>query len=197
MGGKTKLVIFAIAVSILTVLVSSQVIDLTPYMNGQATDETNTEIVSKEGIYIVIEAGDKPIPGPERDDRIECLSFEDSVTSPRDAASGLPTGKRQYEPIKITKRIDKASPLMHKVISNNENLDIKVSFYKTINNEAVEFYTITLEDAKLVGIKTSPVKMPNGKTEIHEEYSFVFGKIEWVYVDGGISHIDDWEAPAV
>ena len=59
---------------------------------------------------------------------------------------------------------------MHKVISNNENLDIKVSFYKTINNEAVEFYTITLENAKLVGIKTSPVQMPNGKTEIHEEY---------------------------
>ena len=34
-----------------------------------------------------------------------------------------------------------------------------------------------------------------GKTELLEEYSFVFQRIEWVYVDGGISHVDDWEDP--
>ena len=178
-------------------LVSSQVIDLTPYMNSQATDNTISEIGYKEGIYIVVEANGETISGSGPNNRIECLTFEDSVVSPRDAASGLPTGKRQYDPIKITKRIDKASPLMHKVISNNEILDIKVSFYRIINSEAVEFYTVTLEDAKLVGIKTSPVQMANGKTEIHEEYSFVFDQIEWVYVNGGISHMDDWETPVV
>lgn len=32
------------------------------------------------------------------------------VTAPRDPASGLPTGKRQHEPIRVTKPIDKATP---------------------------------------------------------------------------------------
>jgi hypothetical protein len=37
----------------------------------------------------------------------ECAA---EVVSPRDAASGLPTGKRQHKPLTITKEIDKSSP---------------------------------------------------------------------------------------
>ena len=39
--------------------------------------------------------------------------------SPRDAASGLPTGKRQHAPFKIRKRVDKATPLLAKALTNN------------------------------------------------------------------------------
>ncbi len=35
-----------------------------------------------------------------------------SVTSPRDAASGLPTGKRMHKPLTITKELDKTTPLL-------------------------------------------------------------------------------------
>lgn len=35
-----------------------------------------------------------------------------SINQPRDAASGLPTGKRQHKPVSITKPVDKASPLL-------------------------------------------------------------------------------------
>lgn len=48
----------------------------------------------------------------------EQLSFHQievrSVVSPRDAASGLPTGKRQHKPMVITKELDKSSPLLAK-----------------------------------------------------------------------------------
>jgi hypothetical protein len=37
-----------------------------------------------------------------------------SVNQPRDAASGLPTGKREHKPVNITKPMDKASPLLVK-----------------------------------------------------------------------------------
>ncbi len=36
----------------------------------------------------------------------------------RDAASGLATGKRQHKPVTVTKRIDKASPLLAKSSGN-------------------------------------------------------------------------------
>lgn len=40
------------------------------------------------------------------------ISFEQEIVSPRDAASGLPTGKRMHKPFVITKELDKSSPLL-------------------------------------------------------------------------------------
>ncbi len=42
------------------------------------------------------------------------------VTSPRDAASGLATGKRQHKPYTITSTIDKSTPILYKSVSGNE-----------------------------------------------------------------------------
>jgi hypothetical protein len=40
------------------------------------------------------------------------INFEQDIVSPRDAASGLPTGKRMHKPFVITKELDKSSPLL-------------------------------------------------------------------------------------
>jgi hypothetical protein len=37
-------------------------------------------------------------------------SSSHTTVQPRDAASGMPTGKRQHNPISVTKEVDKASP---------------------------------------------------------------------------------------
>lgn len=42
------------------------------------------------------------------------ITFEQGIVSPRDAASGLPTGKRQHKPFVITKELDKSSPVLAK-----------------------------------------------------------------------------------
>ncbi len=47
-----------------------------------------------------------------REDAIMIIGISHEVTSPRDAASGLPTGKRQHKPFTITLEIDKSSPLL-------------------------------------------------------------------------------------
>jgi hypothetical protein len=38
------------------------------------------------------------------------IDFDQEITSPRDAASGLPTGKRMHKPFTITKELDKSAP---------------------------------------------------------------------------------------
>ncbi|MDP3643828.1 MAG: type VI secretion system tube protein Hcp [Bacteroidota bacterium] len=40
------------------------------------------------------------------------INFDQEIVSPRDAASGLPTGKRQHKPFTITKELDKSSPML-------------------------------------------------------------------------------------
>jgi hypothetical protein len=42
------------------------------------------------------------------------ISFEQEIVSPRDAASGLATGKRMHKPFVITKELDKSSPMLAK-----------------------------------------------------------------------------------
>lgn len=42
------------------------------------------------------------------------LVFNQAIVSPRDAASGLPTGKRQHKPFVFTKEYDKSSPQLAK-----------------------------------------------------------------------------------
>ena len=44
-----------------------------------------------------------------KEDRLEVWAWSHAVTSPRDAASGLPTGKRRHEPLVVTKPIDHVS----------------------------------------------------------------------------------------
>lgn len=50
-------------------------------------------------------------------------AYKHDVKSPRDAASGLATGKRMHKPMTITKEIDKATPMMGRTVG----YDLKTS----------------------------------------------------------------------
>ena len=49
-----------------------------------------------------------------------------TIVQPRDAASGLPTGKRQHKPINTTKPLDKSSP----ILLESPNLNNQKSAYR-------------------------------------------------------------------
>ena len=48
----------------------------------------------------------------KREDSILVIAYDHQVVSPRDASSGLPNAKRQHGLLKITKEIDKSTPLL-------------------------------------------------------------------------------------
>ena len=54
--------------------------------------------------------------------KIEVLSYSYGIISPRDAASGLPTGKRMHKPFVITNELDKSSPLLMKLLNNRRSI---------------------------------------------------------------------------
>lgn len=113
---------------------------------------------------------------------MEIISFSHEIVSPRDAASGLPTGRRQHKPITITKEIDKASPLIFQALVDNENLtEILIGLLKDGNAVA----TVRLTNASVAG------RAQKGN---YETISFVYQRIEWTWLDGNITAEDDWEA---
>jgi type VI secretion system secreted protein Hcp len=127
-----------------------------------------------------------------REGAIEVIAVSHEITSPRDSASGLPTGKRMHKPFTITKELDKSSPLLANVWATNENISSwALDFYMPNGKGEVLAYTIKLTNASIASIRL--VTDANGN--VKEEVTFTYQKIEWLWLDGGISVVDDWEAP--
>jgi len=135
-----------------------------------------------------------------REDTIMVIAVHHEIVSPRDPASGLPTGKRMHKPLVITKELDKASPLLYNVLVNNEALitwELKF-FQPSATGAEKQHYTIKLTNANIASIN---FVMPNNKVpELskfaeYEEVAFTYQKIEWTWMDGGITAADDWETP--
>ncbi|MCB1185762.1 type VI secretion system tube protein Hcp [bacterium] len=95
-------------------------------------DMANGQMMTGEGDYrpgdssciVNMTMGERlQIVDSEEKNKIEfqCWSWG-SLSSNRDAASGMASGKRQHKPLTITKEIDKSSPLLYNVLVNNENV---------------------------------------------------------------------------
>ena len=137
-----------------------------------------------------------------REGKIMVIAVSHDIVSPRDAASGLPTGKRMHKPFVITKELDKSSPLLYNILVNNENIPtLEVQFWQPSHTGAEkQHYSIKLTNANIASIdfRMANNKHPDlMKFNEYEEVSFTYQKIEWTWVDGGITAMDDWEAPVV
>jgi type VI secretion system secreted protein Hcp len=139
-----------------------------------------------------------------RENSILVHSYSHEIVSPRDPASGLPTGKRMHKPFFFLKEVDKSSPLLWIALVNNENLTTcQVQFWgpglAAGTGVAMEkqVYTITLTNASIASIQES---MPSNvdpslaKLPLQEQISLTYQKIQWTWADGGITSADDWEA---
>jgi type VI secretion system secreted protein Hcp len=141
-----------------------------------------------------------PVTQRGREGSILIIAAEHEVVSPRNAASGLPTGKRQHKPFVITKEVDRSTPLLYNMLVNNENItEWKLRYYTmSASGAEVQHYTVTLYNASIAGIHHEMLnnKYPeNMQHKEREHIAFCYQKIEWTFTDGGITAEDDWEAP--
>jgi type VI secretion system secreted protein Hcp len=143
--------------------------------------------------------GDSSILSMERENSIECLSFTDSVRTAREASSGMASGERTYEPIRIVKRIDKSSPLLAKALCNNEVIEAKFKFFRPNpagDGTTQQYFTIEITNGRIESItRVSPdvIDPASANAPPTEEVAFVFGRIVWTYIPDGIEHEDNWE----
>jgi type VI secretion system secreted protein Hcp len=142
-----------------------------------------------------------------REGSIMVIAVSHEIVSPRDPASGLPTGKRMHKPFVITKELDKSSPLLYSVLVNNENIpDWKLEFWTPQLAAAAgvgaekQHYTVELVNANIASISFRMLNNKNPELTRYAEYeeiAFTYQKITWTWKDGGITANDDWETPVV
>ena len=159
---------------------------------------TNTFAQSSSDIFLQIKGAKQgdikgSVTEKGKEGAIKVATCQNSNLSPRDAASGQATGKRQHKPVTIYKEVDKASPMLMKAFSEKENLtEVTLTYYRAGKKGATEkWYTITLKEVLISGLKSPS----DNKGQTQEEISFTFQKIEWTWFDGGITATDDWSHP--
>jgi len=140
---------------------------------------------------------------------VTSLRYE--IEAPRDAHTGLATGKREHKPVIFEGPIDSSIINWKTAIVNNETLStVNFSFYQTVTQgltqglttggsggEATAFYTIELKNAVVSKLEfISPYSRavdPEIKNkEIHYRIHLTFMEITAVFVQGGVTMNDNW-----
>ena len=159
-----------------------------------------------ETVHLYLKANGSDIQGESsqtslgRQDSIECVFFESGVRTAREAGSGMATGRRQYEPLLIRKRIDKSTPLIAKSLCENQVIEGTFKFFRpnpTGDGTTEQFYTIKITKGRIASQRqwVPDTIVPASSLEPPlEEVAFVFHTIEWTYTNGGITHQDTWDA---
>ncbi len=159
-----------------------------------------------ETVHLYLKAGGQDIQGEStqvslgRADSIECVDFLCSVKTARETGSGLATGRRQWEPLTIRKRIDKSSPLIMKALTENSVIDASFKFFRpnpSGDGTTEQFYTVDIKKGRISAIKQFvPNCMDPASSNYppQEEVAFVFHTISWTYTNGGVTHLDTWDA---
>jgi type VI secretion system secreted protein Hcp len=133
-----------------------------------------------------------------REGTIEVHSWTWNLESPRDAATGLATGRVIAGEFFITKEKDKSSPLLLQALASNENLtEWELKLYDPLFSGAEEnSFTWKLTNANISSIRTSGLAPPpSGSWGDPEEIAFAFQKLEVTFNSNGAFFQYDQIAP--
>lgn len=140
--------------------------------------------------------GDNPLTTIERENTIEVLSFTNPLRTSFERGTGRATGKRYYEPIRFTKRIDRSSPKLRQALTRNEVVNGIFKWYRPDNlGNAEKFFTIEFKNGRIV---SAEAQLPNvldaagANMPPLEEIQLVFDTIIWTFTDGDIASEDRW-----
>lgn len=129
-----------------------------------------------------------------REGWILVIAYHHEIAVPRDAASGMATGRRQHKPFVITKELDQSSIPFYNALVNNEMLaTVELKCFAPNKMAAagvgteVNHYNVILTNAQISSISSEMLNNKNPdllKYEKFETISFVYEKIEWVWTAG-------------
>ena len=159
-----------------------------------------------ETVHLNLEANGEKIDGDSsqtslgRENTIECVYYEDSVRTAREAGSGMASGRRVHEAIKILKRIDKSSPLLARALCNNEVVNAEFLFFRPNpagDGTTEQFFTVKASEGRIAGIRRvvpNSIDPASSNEPPLEEVSIVYHTIVWSFNPTGAEHQDSWSA---
>jgi len=146
-------------------------------------------LVAGENVLLLLKgrSGDVKGEGPKGyESAIECFAYEQAAgapVQPGSAAGGPASGKLQYQPITIRKRIDRTTPQIARLLAEGDQVEATFRFFrKAPNGMMANFYTVEIKGGRVVARKdvvASTVDAATAKVPEYEEVSFSFTTIKW------------------
>lgn len=134
--------------------------------------------------------------GADKNEHIEVRALDHSLKREFSSKNPHPTGAALHKPMKITKEVDQASPLLAQAMADNEKFT-KIEI-KWFNATGDKYFTTSLENAYLVEMRTfkpdADLNPEIGSSPDLEECSFIYSKCTWTHDLASTSGSDDWEA---
>ncbi|CAI1695892.1 TPA: Hcp family type VI secretion system effector [Serratia fonticola] len=120
------------------------------------------------------------------EDQLYILAFDHNISRMQNVS---------HQPVRITKPIDKSSPLLGMAISNNEKLQIVLYMYRVNPAGTLEvFYTIKLKDAYITDISQHcPNALTQNDGQPYEIISLSYKSIDWQHNISGTSGYSIWD----
>jgi len=146
--------------------------------------------------------GESTVTTLDREDTIECFSFQYGVLSASEAMSGSATGRRNYAPVSIIKRVDKATPLLWKALCENHIIEGTFKFFRPSpagDGTTEHFYTVEIKEARIAGIDLNSPDASGGAGQAEppiEIIDFVYNNMSQTYESTGAAHEDNFREQA-
>jgi type VI secretion system secreted protein Hcp len=136
----------------------------------------------------------KTVKGAEK--AFQLIYFQQAIISPRDPASGLPTGQRLHMGLEVVGKNSKGVPGLWQALTTNELLNpVKISFWSQHGQGAgvtqKVYYTIELENAN---IATMDHMTSEEDGTLFFRARLTYDKIVWTHLEGNLTAADHWES---
>jgi type VI secretion system secreted protein Hcp len=136
-----------------------------------------------------------------REGTIPVLAVCHRLRTPRDVVSGQPSGRRQHDPIVVTKEVDRSTPLLVDALLHNAalvtwRLDV---FAPDTFGRLVPAYAIELTRPQVTEVTLLPDDLDTAAVIPRlprETVAFVYERITWTWRDGNVTTSDTWVDPA-
>lgn len=151
--------------------------------------------VTANGVEI---KGESSVHSEGREDSIEVVELTHEVLSPTDGASGMRSGHREHRPLVVVARVDRATPLLYKAWSNNEDCEVEIRFWRPDpggTGREQHYFTIEMTGVNVASVKMhfpNAVRAGTASDPEQVEYGFQYDEIRWEIVGRGIEHSDRW-----
>lgn len=144
--------------------------------------------------------GDSTITSDSRENTIEVLSLTHTLQRAFDRASARATGKRFYEPLSFTKRLDRSSPQLRQALAQNSEMAGEFRWYRPSpagDGTSEHFLTLAFTNGL---ITSATMRLPDvlGASSATlpplEEVQLVANVFTWTWEPDGIEFQDEWVA---
>lgn len=145
--------------------------------------------------------GDSTVTSMDRTNTIEVLSLEQQVSTAFDRATLTPTGRRIYLPIRFTKLMDRATPMLRQALAQNQVVAGSFRWFRpnpSGTGTTQHFFTLAFTGGR---ITKCTLRLPDTLDPAQaalapmEEVELTFATITWTHVPAGVEHIDTVHIP--